>query len=267
VIDASRARVDGRPLTAAQQRTLSAASGGISVAYRLVDLHARRESNGTVLVTGRAVRADRVPAPGVVLLSYRLEGTVTDASGKPVEGATVVTRTLDRDFWTFSLPSNAAGHYVSFFSASDSQGVDPVPLSVQVASGRTSYSAGQLATVGFKRLSSATMNVKLPQSGTALPLPAATAIPGALYRGLLVGVAGPEGLLKPVSARWPDAQGRFSLVLPRLPRGTSLSIWQSDFVTYSATPARPGGPVDTNAWPSGLTDRVPAGIAVVRVGS
>jgi hypothetical protein len=267
VIDASHARVGGRPLTAVDQRVLRNASGGISVAYKLVDLHARKQSNGTVLVTGRAVRSDGAPAPGVVLLSYRLQGTITDASGKPVQGATVVTRTTDRDFWTFSLPSNAAGHYVSFFSSSDEQGSDPVPLNVQVASGRTSYSAGQ-TNVNFKRLSSATMNAKLPAAGAGLPLPTTSADPGAFYRGLLVGVAGPKGgTLKPISARWPDARGRFSLVLPSLARGATLHLWESDFVAFSRSQARPGGVVDTQAWPSGLTDRIPVGVADVRVGS
>ena len=68
-----------------------------------------------------------------------------------MQGATVVTRTTDRDFWTFSLPTDANGRYVSFFSASDEQGSDPVQLNVQVAVGQRSYSAG-LANVDFKRL-------------------------------------------------------------------------------------------------------------------
>jgi hypothetical protein len=177
-----------------------------------------------------------------------------------------VTRTLDRDFWTFSLPSNANGHYVSFFSASDEQGTDPVPLQVQVAFGRISYSAG-LANVNFKRLNSASMDVKLPASGAGLPLPTSSAATGAFYRGTLVGVLGPKGVIKPVSARWPDAQGRFSLVLPRLPRGTTLRLWESDFLTFTHVPARPGGPIEASTWPTGLTDRIPVGVAVARVGS
>ena len=101
----------------------------------------------------------------------------------------MVTRTTDRDFWTFSLPSNSNGHYVSFFSASDEQGSDPVQLNVQVAVGQRSYSAG-LANVDFKRLSSATMDVKLPASGLGLPLPKSSPEDGAVYRGLIVGVLG-----------------------------------------------------------------------------
>jgi PQQ-dependent dehydrogenase (methanol/ethanol family) len=266
VVDTSRATIGGSKLSAAQQAALAQASGGISVAYRVLGATVKRQDNGTVLVSGRVARADGVPAPGVVLLSYRLQGTITDSTGKPVQGATVVTRTTDRDFWTFSLPTNAAGRYVSFFSASDEQGSDPVPLNVQVAVGQRSYSAG-LANVDFKRLKSATMNVKLPASGLGLPLPATSPDPGAFYRGLLVGVTSGGKVIKPVAARWPDAKGRFSLVLPRLPRGATLRFWESDFVTFSHAEARPGGPVDTSAWPSGLTDRIPVGVAVVRVGS
>ena len=264
VVDATRARVGGRTLTEPERTALRAASAGISVAYRLVDLRARLQKNGTVAVSGRALRADGAPAPGVVLLSYRLAGTVTDASGRPVQGATVVTRTTDRDFWTFSLPSNSNGRYVSFFSASDEQGSDPVELNVQVAVGQRSYSAG-LANVDFKRLSSATMDVKLPASGSGLPLPKSKTEAGAVYRGLIVGALGPRGVLKPLSVRWPDARGRFSLVLPHVARGTTLRFWESNFETFSTVAARPGGPANAAAIPQRLTTRIPSGIAVVRV--
>ena len=265
VVDASHATVGGKALSTAQQNALRAASGGISVGYRIVDAHTKVLKNGNVQVTGRAVRTDGAPAPGVVQLSYRLQGTITDASGKPVQGATVVSRTTDRDFWTFSLPSDANGHYVSFFSASDEQGNDPVPLNVQVAYGRTSYGSGQ-ANANFKRLSSATMNVKLPASGASIPVPTTTPDAGAFYRGLLVGVAGPKGVVQPVSATWPDANGRFTLVLPHQARGTSLRFWESDFVTFSRIPARPGGPTEPSSTPKALTNRIPVGIAAVRVG-
>jgi len=265
VVDTSHATVGGKALTSDQQSALSAASGGISVGYRIVDAQAKVLKNGNVRVTGRAVRTDGAAAPGVVQLSYRLQGTITDSTGKPVQGATVVSRTTDRDFWTFSLPSDANGHYVSFFSASDEQGNDPVPLNVQVAYGRTSYSSGQ-ANANFKRLSSATMNVKLPASGASIPVPTSTPDAGAFYRGLLVGVAGPKGVVQPISSTWPDASGRFTLVLPHQARGTSLRFWESDFVTFSRVAARPGGPTEPSSTPKALTNRIPVGIAVVRVG-
>ncbi|HZP73799.1 MAG TPA: carboxypeptidase-like regulatory domain-containing protein, partial [Gaiellaceae bacterium] len=267
VVDASHAKVGGAALSAAQQASLRSASGGFSVGYSIVNATAKLQRNGTVLVTGRAVRADGVPAPGVVQLSYRLEGTITDAAGKPVAGATVVTRTTDRDFWTFSLPSNAQGHYVSFFTASDEAGDDPVPLSVQVASGHKNYSAGVTATINFKPDSSSDLNFKLPASGSGLTLPTPAPEAGAFYRGMLVGVRGPGGVIKPISGRWPDAQGRFSLVLPKLRKGTSLTFWENDSVVFSASGASPGGPVAATGWPSALTDRIPTGLGHVVVGN
>jgi alcohol dehydrogenase (cytochrome c) len=263
--DVSKARVGGRSLTAAERTALHNASGGIGVGYRLVDLKAKPQSNGTVLVIGRALRADGAPPPPVVVLSYRLEGTITDAAGQPVQRATVVTRTTDRDFWTFSEPSDANGHFVSFFSASDEQGSDPVPLSVQVAYGRVSYASGT-RNVSFKARSSATMDVKLPAGGATIALPTAAADAGAFYRGLLVGVSASGGVVRPVSARWPDNQGRFSLVLPSSVRGKTLHFWESDFVTFSRGAAVPGGGVDLRGWPTALSPRVPRDIAFLKVG-
>ena len=213
VADLSRARVGGRPLTSAERAAARAATGGFSVAYRVNDLKASSGKNGNVVVTGRiATRGGFAPA-GVSLFTYRLSGRITGADGKPVAGATVVTRTVDRDFWTFSEPSDADGNYTSFFAASDKSQDDPVPLSVQVALGSVSYSSGLIPTVKFKRLRSARMDVQLPaRVGAVLPLPTSTSyagrhLPGAARRRLRErtcrqagrgAVAGREG---PVPAR------------------------------------------------------------------
>jgi hypothetical protein len=109
------------------------------------------------------------------------------------------------------------------------------------------------------------MDVKLPASGLGLPLPKSSSEAGAIYRGLIVGVLGPRGVIKPLSVRWPDARGRFSLVLPHLAQGTTLRFWESNFETFSTVAARPGGPANPASMPQRLTPRIPSGIAVVRV--
>ena len=68
-----------------------------------------------------------------------------------------------------------------------------------------------------------------------------TPVPGAIYRGMLVGVSSGSRVVKPVSATWPDARGRFELVLPASVRGKTLRFWQSDFQSYQASPGVPGG--------------------------
>ncbi len=260
----SGATVGGRPLTAPERATLLRASGGFSVGYRVSGVHATAK-NGHVVVTGRIGYQNGAPPPPVVLYTYRLSGTITDAAGRPVAGATVVTRTQDRDFWTFSLPSDAGGHYVSFFTASDEAGENPVPLTVQVASGAVSYASPVGRNVNFSALHSATMDVKLPSSPSApLALPSATSYPGAVYEGTLVGVSGPGGVVKPLSATWPDAQGRFTLVLPGSVHGKPLRVWEDYSTFFQPHAARRGGPIDTSIWPGIPPGDQPQGLAVVR---
>jgi hypothetical protein len=69
-----------------------------------------------------------------------------------------------------------------------------------------------------------------------------------------------------VSATWPDAQGRFTLVLPHLAKGTPLDFWENDFVTFASTTARPGGAVDLHAWPKALSIRTATGFSRLTVG-
>ena len=263
VADASKTTIGGKPATAAEQARLRAASGGINVGFRLVDVSVAKRGDGTVRVTGRAVRQDGVPVPPVVLLSYRLEGNVTDAAGKPVPGAYVVTRTNDRDFWAFSEPTAASGHYSSFFPASDLTEADPVEFTVQVAVGRTTYTTGSKNPT-FKRRSSATLDFKLPASGTTMAVPTSTPVPGATYRGTLVGVSTARGVVRPLAATWPDASGRFELILPASVQGRALRFWESDFQAYQSRPATPGAAVDLAAWPKALAPRVARDLGFAR---
>jgi hypothetical protein len=264
VLRLAKATIDGRPLTAGQRAALIGARSGFSVGYKVTDVHAAT-SGGHVVLTGRISYADGSSPPPVVLYTYRLAGTITDADGKPVVGATVVTRTQDRDFWTFSSPSDANGHYVSFFTASDEAGENPVPLTVQVASGALSYASPTGKNVNFTALKSATMDIKLPSSPTTpLTLPTSTSFPGAVYEGTIVGVSGPNGVIKPLSATWPDARGRFKLVLPASASGKTLRLWEDYSTFFQASAAGPGGAIDTSIWPGIPPGTQPQGLAVVR---
>ena len=261
VTSAARARVNGRALTTAEQRALVGVQSGFDVGYRIDDLKAARRANG-IEVSGRLVSADGGLPPAVALYTYRLTGVITDSQGKPVPGAIVVTRTRDRDFWTFSTRADSLGRYTSFFAASDETAADPVILAVQVAVGNDSYGLPTGVEVPFDRLHSARMDVRLPASGTGLPAPRPASYAGAVYEGILVGVSAP-GVVKPVSARWPDRSGRFSFVLPASMRGRTVRLWESFQQLFQASPTGPGGPIDLQAWPRDLAPDVPRGLRTV----
>jgi alcohol dehydrogenase (cytochrome c) len=264
VAGAKSATIAGRPLTASQRAAVLRAGSGFSVSYAVSGLHAHIGKGGNVILTGHLQNSTAVAPPTVVLYTYQLTGQITDAAGKPVQGAFVVTRTQDRNFWTFSQPSDANGDFRSFYTASDQAGKDPVPLSMQVTLGSVAYGAPLGVTVSFKALRSAGVNFQLPATPGGSPTPSTpTTRAGAIYEGLLVGVQGPQGAVVPVGGNWPDKHGNFRLVLAPSERGKTVSIYEDLRQFFSPTPAAPGGPVARTVWPHGLQQNVPQRLAAI----
>ena len=217
VASATGATIDGQPLTAAQRAAVLAAGGGFSVGYRVSEVSTKLGAGGTVVLSGRLTYGKAASPQPVGLYSYLLKGKITYADGTPVPNAIVTTRTADHKFWTFSRPTGANGVYTAFLVAADQLGSDPVPMTVGIAVGKDSYAEPLNDFVDFAKLKSSTLDVQLPAAaGGALVkttlTPQATA--GAVYQGLLVGVVGKGRAITPISATWPDANGRFQIVLP-----------------------------------------------------
>ena len=265
VVGASSATVRGRRLSSAERNAVLAAKGGISVAYRITEARAKRLANGNVLVTGRATLARGTAPPPAVLFTYLLSGKLTDSAGRPVQNAVVVTRTVDRDFWTFSEPSDAQGNYSSFYTASDEEGGDPVPLQVQVTLGDTSYSFPGGRNVSFKRLRSATLDLKLPTAGGQMTSSDVGSYVGGVYDALLIGVASGGRTVQPVLATWPDSKGRFRLVLPASARGKTVSFWMDRGPVFSRAVAGPGRVVTPSLFPAAPGAQAPQGLLRLRL--
>jgi alcohol dehydrogenase (cytochrome c) len=257
------ATIGGKAVSAGQKRALLGAHGGITVGYGITGLHVR-VSGGNVVITGRAVGSPGAVPPRVRLLTYQLSGTITDAAGKPVQGAVVITRTQDRDFWTHSSASDANGHYTSFFAASDETSADPVSLAVGVAVGNTAYGGNVGQNANFARLKSATMNIQLG-SGANYTVQQPRSFTGAVYSGLVVGVSAAGKVIKPISETWPSADGAFSMTLPASARGKTLTFWENQRQSFSRFVASPGGRIDLASWPAQLGDSVPTGLGTLRV--
>src|SRR5262249_16731407 len=143
-------------------------------------------------------------------------------------------------FWTYSTPTSATGKYTAFLVAADQEGDNPVPMTVEVAVGQDAYVEPFTDFVNFALLKSATLDIQLPASAST-PLPKSSLNPqtirGGVYSGLLVGVVGNGHVIKPVSATWPDAQGRFRLVLPSSAHGVTVRLWEADRQFFSTSAA------------------------------
>ena len=266
------AKIGGKPLSSAQAGALLGRDTGISVGYTVNDLAAHLQAGGNVVVTGRLSYSDSSAAPPAVLLySYELKGRITDANGNPVAGAVVTTRTNDRKYWTQSRPTGANGDYASFLVAADEAGDNPVPMQVGIAVGNTAYAEPVADQINFAKLQSSTLDVQLPATpgGTLVKSTLnPQAMAGAIYQGLVVGVVRPKGgVIAPVSATWPDGNGRFTLVLPRSARGLAVTFWEAQRQFFSSVTATPGGPVDPSIYPKSLPSDAPQGLATLKLPS
>jgi PQQ-dependent dehydrogenase (methanol/ethanol family) len=263
VVNTDRATAAGHALSAGARRAVLGIAGEIDVGYAVTGVSVSRGPHG-IVVEGR-VALGRGSPPPVSLYTYVLSGRIVNAAGKPVFGAVVSTRTLDRSYWTLSEPSDSKGRYTSFFTASDEVSTAAtVPFSVQVAHGRRTYAFPFGTNVTFSRLRSATMNIRLPAGAASVPvLPQPHSYAGGIYQGIRVGLAAGNRPVHPLAATWPDASGRFRLVVAKRWRGRALAFWESDHPVFAPGAPHGGGPVDLTTWPVRLPVDVPRGLGRV----
>lgn len=263
VEDASHAKVAGTALTTGARKALGTVQGMINVAYPISGIHVSRDSAGDPVIEGRLADAAGHPPSTVALYSYALTGTVTGADGKPVVGARVSTRTVDRDYWTISSPTTANGSFRSLFTASSEAGGNPVPMTIRVSMGDRVYEYLPDEYAYFERLRSARLDIRLPPKGYPIALPAPRSYPGAIDEGIVVGAMSGNAVVKPLRVTWPDKTGHFAIVLPRSLAGRTVSLWEGDLHLFSAVPGQPGKPVDLRDWPAQLPATAPRGLATV----
>jgi hypothetical protein len=256
VDDASGARAGGESLSEEEQVAIRKVRGSLVVRFQLSQLAAEQNGDGTIHVGGRASYDDGSPPPEVVLFAYELSGRVTGSDGEPLDDAIVATRSLDLEVWSFSPPSRANGEYRSFFLPS---GDDPdrVGMTVRVSVGDDVWELPPTQVVFFEKLKSAVLNFQIPPPGFALTLDRPRSKPGAVYEGLLIGVTVDGQPVTPVSAHWPDEDGRFEFVLPASTAGRTVRFWESRLYAFSRLEAAPGAEIDLAYWPATLPQTAP----------
>lgn len=250
ISDLTGATVDGEPLSDEGRQKLEIASGAINVAFAIADLDLKRNEDGTVTVSGRlAYDTGEAPEP-VALTSYLLSGYVTAGRGQAIPGA-IVSLIDSAGTTTTAEPTDGRGVYKIILDPVE--GSDPYPVELRLTDTDGVPAMDQQTLLPAN--SSAQIDIVVDASGGTPSR--ATSHPGAYYRGVLVGVG--EGGLPayPVSATWPDEQGRFTFTLQKSFSGTSIHLFAGTIELFSPKPAVPGGEVDLAAWPGDLPPSIP----------
>jgi hypothetical protein len=110
------------------------------------------------------------------------------------------------------------------------------------------------------------MNLRLPAGAASAPsLPRPHTVSGAVYQGIRVGLADGNRPVHPLAATWPDASGRFRLVIPNRWRGKTLAFWESDHPVFAHGAPHGGAPVELATWPVHLAVDVGRGLGRVHL--
>ena len=142
-----------------------------------------RDSAGNPTVSGRISYADGTAPPVVSRYSYELTGNRHRRNGHPVADARVSTRTVDRDYWTVSGPTDAQGRYSSLFTASSERRRRPRPLHGPRLEGRLVYEFLSEEVVDVPTACRAPgWTSGLPPHGYPMALPLPLSYPGASTR-------------------------------------------------------------------------------------
>jgi hypothetical protein len=260
VADASNARLvkdgDARKLTASERRDLEAWQGGVDVAFAVKDLQVS-EKDDLVFVTGQLVGQGIAPLR-VSLFGYRLRGTLQAPGGNA--GYRVSTRSEDREIWSLASETDKDGAFSGTFlpRTGDSD------LNVEAYKGADVWMTEEPNSTHFEPLSSAVVTIKLDDMGM-LSVDDVKAEPGAIYEGVLVGVADGDQVIKPQAATWPTDGGAFTLIYRKGDlAGDDMQLWQSQRYVYQDNlDVRPGGSVDMGGYPDRLEPADPRGLAHV----
>jgi hypothetical protein len=140
-------------------------------------------------------------------------------------------------------------------------------MEVGVAVGATAYAEPAADQIPFPHLSSATLNLQLPGGSTTLVKSSINpqAMAGAIYTGLVVGIAGQHGVIRPLRATWPDKDGNFSLLLPGSARGQTVNFWESYRQFFSTAGEKPGAAVAPAVYPKSIPSDAPQNVSTVKL--
>lgn len=214
VIDVKDATVKAEKLDKQTKESLLALEDEILVHFPIEvnSVETNQENAELVDVYGKAQLHEGEMFPNFGPYKYRVTGTIKDHSGDPVEGATVNLRRDGVEGFTMSDPCDANGVFSMYYIPEDDENHY---FSVYVPSKNTTYTLPENRAFLFPDDVGVNIKLTLPETGNViddtLDNLIATTEPGALHRGVLLGVQTDEDY----SITVPKRDGSFILTISK----------------------------------------------------
>lgn len=228
VVSVDKATIDAKSIGEKTAKNLLALKEELSVNFPITidKVVASEENPENVEVHAHAEMAEGQQYPSFGPAKYRVSGTIKDANGNPVEGATINLRRDGVEGFSMSHPSDANGVYYLDYVPEDDEN-----HYFYVHYNDVKYTLPEYKVFLFPEDLSVNVDVTLPAEGTIIndapPTLVTTTAPGAVYKGTLIGVNVPEGVKYSVSI--PKKDGTFVVTLPKVEWEKSPTFFQTEF--------------------------------------
>lgn len=189
VMSVSEATIKGKALNEVTKKSLVGAEVYILVYYpiEIEKVVVNQKDKTLVDVHAKAILSEGHKYPAFGPEKFKVGGTVKDASGTPVEGATVNLRRDGVEGFTMSEPSDQDGIFTMYYLPEDDEN-----HYFYVHHQGITYTLPPKKVFLFPEDASVNIDITLPEKGTIItdkaPYLVTTTAPGALYKGTLIGV-------------------------------------------------------------------------------
>lgn len=177
---------------------------------------------------------------------YKIAGTIKDANGNPVEGATVNIRRDGVEGFTMSNASNKNGEYFMYYLPEDEEDHYMVVILKD-----TIYTLPENKVFVFPDDIGINIDITLPKEGTVImdkpPTLVVTSAPGAYYKGTLIGVNVPKNSNYTISIPNPD--GSFVLTLPKTEWEKNPTFFETIYEGFLEEEKKSGDTIDSSFIP------------------
>ncbi|MEH7236435.1 Ig-like domain-containing protein [Bacillus sp. JJ1562] len=234
VASLDEATIDDKALTEELKKELLSLEQELMVYFPIeIDkVEENKEDNSLVDVFAHAVLKENEEFPKFGVEKFPIKGTIKDANGNPVEGATVNIRRDGVEGFSMSDPSNENGEYAMYYIPEDDENHY---LNVYVPSENITYTLPEGKAFLFPDDFGIKLDIVLPEAGTIIkdepPTLVATDAKGALYKGVLIGLNTPDNVTYSITV--PQRDGSYVVTLPKNAWDGNPSFYQINYRGFS----------------------------------
>ncbi len=252
------ATVDGKALSEKLKKDLLALEQELMVYFPIeIDkVEENKEDTRLVDVFARAVLKENEEFPRFGVEKFPIKGTIKDANGNPVVGATVNIRRDGVEGFSMSDPSNKNGEYAMYYIPEDDENHY---LNVYVPSENITYTLPDGKAFLFPDDFGIKLDIVLPEEGTIIkdepPTLVATDAKGALYKGVLIGLNTPDNVNYSITV--PQRDGSFVVTIPKNTWENDPNFYEINYQGYSEHEINLGDTLTSHFLISGTQGQVP----------